>query len=92
MWQINKRFKDSTELSGNVTIFLNANKPLNPYDISYPITWSGFVNNQPIEIIQPSSSSSFMENYEFVNYPKGYYIYQNRIITLIDELLRKSLD
>lgn len=92
MWDINESFKDSTELSGSVTIFLNSDKPLNPYHISYPISWTGYINNTPIEIIQLSSSSKFIENYEFKTYPNGYSMYHNRIVSIIDNCLRKALD
>lgn len=92
MWDINQSFTDSTELSGRVSIFLNSDKALNPYNISYPITWTGYINNHPIEIIQPSSSSSFIENYEFSTYPNGYSLYHSRIVSLIDTCLRRSLD
>ena len=70
MWEINESFKDSTELSGFVSILLKSDKPLNPYHVSYPITWSGFVNNEPIEIVQPSENSSYMSDFEFTKYPE----------------------
>lgn len=92
MWDINQSFKDSTEISGHVTIFLNADKPLNPYHISYPVSWTGYINNEPVRILQISSSLKFSENYNFEIYPNGYSIYQTKIIEAIDNLLRKALD
>ena len=92
MWDINQSFKDNTELSGHVTIMLNADKPLNPYNISYPVTWNGFINNEKIVIIQSSSSSSFSENYEFKTFPISFSIYEGRIVKLIDTCLRRALD
>lgn len=92
MWTINESTKVVTEMSGRVSLLLNPDKPLSPYHVSYPIVWTGFINNNPIEIIQISSSSSFMENYEFKIYPEGYYSFQNYIISVIDNCLRKALD
>jgi hypothetical protein len=92
MWDINQSFNDSTELSGHVTIMLRANKPLNPYHVSYPIIWTGFINNDKIEITQLSSSSSFMENYEFKTFPINFSMYEGRIVKLIDTCLRRALD
>lgn len=92
MWDINKSFKDNAEPSGHVTIMLNADKPLNPYHISYPITWTGFINNDKIVIIQPSSSSSFSENYEFTTFPIRLSMYEGKIVKLIDNCLRRALD
>lgn len=92
MWDINESYKDNTELSGHVTIMLKADKPLNPYHIDYPIAWTGFINNDKIEIIQLSSSSSFRENYEFKTFPISFSIYEGRILKLIDTCLRRALD
>ncbi|MFP9113921.1 hypothetical protein ACLI1A_08255 [Flavobacterium sp. RHBU_3] len=92
MWDINQSFKDNNEMSGHVSIFLNADKPLNPYHISYPIAWTGYINNEPVKIVQTSSSSKFIENYNFEIYPYGYSLYQTKIVDAIDRLLRRALD
>lgn len=92
MWDINKTIRDITAPSGHVSILLNSNTTLHYQRITYPITWSGFVDNHPVEILQKSSMSSFAEGYEFRVYPDGYSIYEDQIIKLIDNCLRRALD
>lgn len=61
---------------------------MHPQFIKYPITWEGYINNQPITIIQKSSVSKFKEGYEFKNYPAKYSYMENDIISWIDEYLK----
>ena len=92
MWDINAQFENLTGNGRKSTIFLKANQELNIFITEYPITWTGFIDNQNIEIIQPTSSSSFSENYKFKTFPDEYFIYKEEIILLINNRLKRALD
>ena len=92
MWDINQTFKDVTQPRGKSSVFLDADKPLDPYHITYPVTWSGYFNNEKIEIVQNSSMSSLSGSYEFTTYPADASLFESEIIKAIDDLLRRALD
>lgn len=88
MWQINKEFSDPTHPRGKQGIYLNADKPMSPYHISYPIIWSGFVGQNTVEIIQKGESAKYKDDFEFVKFPPGLSYLEGDIISYIDNFLR----
>lgn len=88
MWQINKEYSDPSHPRGKQGIYLNADKPMSPYHISYPITWSGFVGQNKVIIIQKGESAKYSDDFDFVNFPSALSYLQGEIATYIDNYLR----
>jgi len=88
MWQISEEFEDYTHPIGKGWVNLNADKPMNPYHISYPITWSGFVSGQEVRIIQKSFSAFSLSDFDFVEFPDKYSYIKSDIVKWIDKYLR----
>lgn len=88
MWEINETFDDYSHPTNKGWIYLNADQEMNPYQIKYPITWTGFVSNNKVIIIQNSQSSKFIEGYEFKVFPEKYSDIKNQIVSIIDKYLR----
>ncbi|HEY2584079.1 MAG TPA: hypothetical protein VGI43_19885 [Mucilaginibacter sp.] len=61
---------------------------MSPHHISYPILWSGFLNNEKIIVKQLSVSSSHITDFEFVEYPEQYAYLKGEIMTAINNYLR----
>jgi len=85
---INKTFEDKINPLGKSYLLLDANKPVSPSHITYPILWSGFLNNEKVVIKQKGSWSSHFPNYEFLDYPIEYSYLQKRVIDEINEYLK----
>lgn len=93
MWQIDKKVDDyGGHPSGKCYIFLNADKPMSPYHISYPVTWSGQVGGYDAKIIQLTDSARRIEDFNFEVFPEKYSYLKTDIINWIDEYLHKMLD
>ena len=91
MWQIEKEFDDYTHPIGKGWLNLNADKPMNPYKISYPIIWSGFISNIKVEIIQKGKSSYSVNDFDFKDFPEKYSFLKGDIVAWINKYL-KTLD
>jgi hypothetical protein len=89
MWQIDGRIQDSNSPRGQASIFLNANKPLTPWEFIPPITWTGLVNEQEVEIVQKSAHAFSIINFDFKIFPDKYSHLKGDIVHLIDKKLRK---
>ena len=72
MWQISERFDDDNYYPRKSSINLNADKALNPYTITYPLIWTGYVAGQEVEIIQISNSASSKNDFDFKVFPANY--------------------
>jgi hypothetical protein len=88
MWDINEIVEDYSRPNGKSYINLNSNNKLDPYHISYPISWTGFVNSKPIKIIQKGQTSSSVSDYDFTEFPEEYLGLRASIVGLIDKKLR----
>jgi hypothetical protein len=88
MWQINEAFEDIGRFRDKSTLFLNADKPINPYSITYPILWAGFLNNEKVMIKQIDSSSFHISDYDFIDFPDEYSYLQGAIVKAIDKYLK----
>jgi hypothetical protein len=88
MWLINEYFEDIGSFRNKSSLHLNADKPIDPYHISYPILWTGFLNNEKIVIKQLGESSSRFTDYEFIEYPENFSYLQVRVVKYIDDYLR----
>jgi len=88
MWQIKEEFKDNRHPIGKSWVYLNADKPINPWHISYPITWSGFVDGNKVKIIQKGQLAYSVDDFEFEEFPKIYEYIKGRIVKWINDYLR----
>lgn len=89
MWEIQENFRDDLHPIGKGSFCLNPDKIITAYQIKYPITWKGLINNIPIVIIQKSDSAKYREDFDLVKFPDNYYFVLNEIIEHIDNCLRK---
>lgn len=92
MWDIDQTIKDNSKRSGKSSLYLNSNKPLNPYHISYPIEWTGFLNGKSIKIIQMKESSSRTADYDFSELALEDSVLKGDIAKYIDTKLKRCLD
>ena len=67
MYEIELRFKDFDDRLH--WLRLNPNQVLSVFDIRYPIIWFGKLDNFEIELKQLNTSSSMVEDYEFLKFP-----------------------
>tara|TARA_R100000306_G_scaffold56423_1_gene54221 strand:+ start:7941 stop:8216 length:276 start_codon:yes stop_codon:yes gene_type:complete len=88
MWQINKSYNDPNHPTGKGWIYLNADKPMDPYHITYPVTWTGFVGQNPVTIVQKGESGKYIEDFVFENFPAGLSYLKVDIVQYIDNYLR----
>jgi hypothetical protein len=72
MWQIEKEFDDYSHPIGKGWVNLKADKPMNPYRITYSITWSGFVSGNNVKIIRKRQSSYSLNDFDFSGFPEKY--------------------
>jgi len=92
MFDIDEKFEDYSQPNGKSYLKINSDKPLDPYRISYPITWTGFLNGKPIKIIQMGQSSSSTSDYDFIQFPEDDRGLCGDIAHIIDRKLHKLLD
>jgi len=88
MWQIDKQFEDDYHPSGKGYVYLKADKPMTPYHITYPVTWTGFVGRIKVQIIQKSDSALTLDDFDFKDYPEKYSYLKYSIIKWIHDYLR----
>lgn len=88
MWQINSKFEDDFQPLGKSSFYLKTNSNLSPYNIEYPISWTGFINNIEIEIIQISQSAFEVNDFEFITFPEKYSYVKNSIAKSINNYLK----
>jgi len=88
MWQIDKRIEDPAHPRGQISVFLNADKPLTPWGFRSPITWTGLVSGEEVEIIQNTASARSIINFDFKIFPEKYSHFKEDIVHLIDKCLR----
>jgi hypothetical protein len=89
MWLITDVVKELNE--PNLYIKLNPNQNLNPYNIKYPIIWSGTINGKSIKIIQAERYSSHSSDFNFES-PLEHEGLKGHIAELIDKTLHNFLD
>ena len=92
MYQINKDIPDYSSPNNKSSVMLNPNKTINPYTITYPVEWKGFVAGVPITIIQKGSSSSFIDDYDFLDIPPQISNLKHSVVEVIDTYLKRMLD
>ena len=88
MWQIKERFDDSSQSSGKGMTYLKADQPMSPSHLTYPITWTGFISNKRVEIIQLDSSAISLDDFTFQEFPEQYTYLKSSIIDWIHNYLR----
>ena len=91
MWEINENFEDFKRPNRPGLVGLNPDKEINHYQVSYPITWTGFISGHKIEIIQKRESALFLSDFEFKSFPPEYESMKGQIIDWINHSL-KCLD
>lgn len=89
MWQINSQFNDDFHPNRQSSYYLKTDSNLSPYNIVYPIIWTGFINNTKIEIKQLSQSASEVDDFVWINFPEQYLNIQNLIVNSINNYLKK---
>lgn len=88
MWQINEVFEDYDHPVGKGWLYLNADKPMNPYHITYPVTWSGTIAQKEVKIVQRGNFVFSLDDLEFEIFPEKYEYVKGRIVEWIDDYLR----
>lgn len=87
--EIKKTIEDRINFPRNrSSIGLTPDKPISPYHISYPVTWTGFVNNEKVIIVQKDDMSSSIDNYEFLEFPSQYNYLKSEVVEAIDDYLK----
>lgn len=86
------------ELSKNIStnermiLRLTSNETISLAGFSYPIIWTGYINNDKLEVHLLSSISSIDSNYKFVTLPVKYSDYTSEIMKAIDDRMHVLLD
>lgn len=88
MWDISETLEDYSQPNRRNYLKLKSNQPLNPYTISYPIEWKGYLNSNPIKVIQINESSSRTADFNFALLPIEYTGLQGVIARFINSKLR----
>lgn len=92
MYEIHRDIPDYSSPRNKSSVMLNPNKTINPYTITYPVEWKGFVANVPVTIIQKGSSSSFIDDYDFGDLPPSISNLKYSVVEVIDTYLKRMLD
>lgn len=77
---------------GRVTISLDADKPIDPYHITYPVTWTGIVDGERVEIVQPSSASLNANFFEWPVFPQRLDNLKSDVAQMINRYLHNRMD
>jgi hypothetical protein len=88
MSEISEKFEDYMNNGVRAYINLNPDKEMNPYTITYPITWSGNIAGHEVIIVQEHASSNLIDDYDFKVFPSVYNPLKSDIVKLIDKHLR----
>lgn len=88
MHTIEKRFDDYSRPNNKGLLRLKPNQPIVLSDQSWPIVWSGYLNDIEVSVIQESGSSSDPSNYELKDFPQQYEWLKGSIVDLIDDEFR----
>jgi hypothetical protein len=88
MWQIRKEFADYTHPLQKGWLYLNADPPINPSSISYPISWIGTIGGIKVRIIQKDRETISVDDFEFIEFPEKYAHLMAYIVDWIDEALK----
>lgn len=88
MWKISKQFDDYSHPMGKGWLRLNTDPPINPFTISYPVTWIGFINENKVRIIQKDRETITIDDFDFIEFPEKYAYLKAYIVEWIDEYLR----
>lgn len=91
MWAIEEEFDDYSRHKYKGSIVLNPSKTIHFQFTDYPVKWNGLINGEKIEIVLNSSSSSFLENYEWPIYPEKYNDLKNQIVRAIDKYIDRVM-
>ena len=87
MWHINEQFEDYSHPTGKGRVYLKSDQTLHPSTIQWPLTWSGFINNDEVVITQSGLFAGDMENFDFKVFPEEHNHLQSQIVDWIDEKL-----
>jgi len=87
MWLISERFDDDNFYPRKSSINLKPDQALNPYTITYPLNWTGFVAGHKVEIVQLSNSTSSINDFDFKLFPINYEFVKADIIRHIHSSL-----
>ncbi len=88
MFIIDKQFDDDYKGGRKSSVQLSLSKPINPNDMTYPITWIGFVGGLKVEIIQLSASALSISDFVFKDYPEKYIYLKTSVVNWIHDYLR----
>lgn len=88
MWQVDATIPELTHPRECVRLFLNADKALHPSTFIPPITWTGLLDGNAVEIIQNSTSAFSVGNFRFNTFPSKYNHLRGDVVALIDDCLR----
>lgn len=89
MFDIQQEIDDSFSRTGKSHLSLNADGKLDPYHISYPILWTGYLNNQAI-IVRQADSSTLESAYKFVGILDDNRQVQLSVIRIIKEKIDRA--
>lgn len=85
---IKKQIKCGKE---SFTIALEPDQALNPNTWRPPITWTGYINDHEVVIIQKDSFTNISSDFEFAIFPENLSLIKHDIIILIKRAV-KSMD
>lgn len=85
MWEIDETFDYVLGKNGKGHINLKPNKDLTPFDLTPPVTWSGFVNEHNVSLSWKGGSFREETNYKINTFPAEVIDLLGLVIKKIDE-------
>jgi hypothetical protein len=76
------------DIPRKVSVNLNPDQGITPFTSSYPITWTGYIGNEKVEIKQIGILAYNESDFEFVTFPEKYFYHKRDVIGFIDEYLK----
>ena len=89
MYDIIETFEDFSRPMKKSFLFLKADKGLN-FQVSYPITWKGYLNNEEIQIRQVDKHSKIITSFQFDVFPKMYEDKRKTVTVILDKYLKRK--
>jgi len=89
MKDIDEKFEDFAQLTKKSSLVLDADKSLN-FQVSYPIVWTGYLNNEKIKILQTEKHARILTSFEFEVFPEVLERHKETVINIIDKCLKRK--
>ena len=67
-----------------ISVSIKSNKNIHQFTDIYPVTWTGFINDQKVEFIQKTDAAITIDDFELICYPEKYKYLFSQIIKYID--------